>query len=144
MQRLLWLALGVVVLAIALLYVETGSSGPATQVSKRTVWIVPHDCQGTLSVQTGDVIELWTWPLPVIPENLESRFRASKIGRGVEFVGETLPHKEGTMERLYFFKAFDPGPATLKIELLAADGAVRETRTYQVEVIAPQTSSSQD
>ncbi len=57
----------------------------------------------------------------------------------MELVGETLPHKEGTMERLFFFKAFDPGPATLKVELIGGDGAVRGTRTYQVEVV-PQSS----
>ncbi len=131
MRRLLWLPLGLAVLGAGLLCAETA------QVPKRTVWIVPHDYQGTLCVQSGDVIELWTWPLPLVPDNLESRFRASKEGRGVELVGETLPHKEGTMERLYFFKAFEPGPATLKVELVHMDGAVRETRTYQVEVAPP-------
>ena len=131
MRRLLWLAFGLGAIGVGILYAETH------QMSKRTVWIVPYDYQGTLRVQPGDVIELWTWPLPLVPDNLESRFRASKEGSGVELVGETLPHKEGTMERLYFFKAFDPGPATLKVELLNADGTVRETRTYQVEVAPP-------
>jgi len=122
------LALGAA--AAGLLLAETG------QVTKRALWIVPWDHEGLLRVQRGDVIEVWTKPLAVVPENLESRFRASKEGRGVELVGETLPHKEGTMERLYFFKAFDPGPATLKVELLGADGTVRETFTYPVEVVA--------
>ena len=107
------------------------------QVVKHTVWVVPWDHQGLVSVQPGDVIEVWTRPLPVIPENLESHFRASKDGRGVELVGETLPHKEGTMERLFFFKAFDPGPATLTVERVNADGEVRETWNYTVEVAAP-------
>ena len=131
MRRLLWLPLGLAVLGAGLLCAETA------QVTQRTVWIVPHDCQGTLRVQPGDVIELWTWPLPLVPDNLESRFRASKEGRGVELVGETLPHKEGTMQRLYFFKAFEPGPATLKVEVIDGGGAVRATRTYQVEVLPP-------
>ena len=55
----------------------------------------------------------------------------------MELVGETLPHKEGTMERLFFFRAFDPGPATLTIELLNADGEARQTWSYHVVVAAP-------
>ncbi len=131
MRRLLWPLLGLAALGAVLLYAGT------TQVSQRTVWILPYDHDEAICVQPGDVIEVWTKPLPVIPENLEARFRASKDGRGVEFIGETLPHKEGTMERLFFFKAFDPGAATLKVELLDADGSVRETWTYEVEVAAP-------
>jgi len=131
MRRLVLLAVVLGAAAIGLLRAETA------QVVKHTVWVVPWDHQELVSVQPGDVIEVWTRPLPVIPENLESRFRSSKDGRGVELVGETLPHKEGTMERLFFFKAFDPGPATLKVELVYADGEVRETWSYAVEVAAP-------
>jgi len=131
MRRLLWVFLGLVALGVGILYAKT------TPVTQRTVWIVPCDYQQTIRVHPGDVIELWTEPLAVIPQNLESRFRASKVGQGMELVGETLPHKEGTMERLFFFKAFDPGPATLKVELIDGGGAVRATRTYQVEVIPP-------
>jgi hypothetical protein len=58
----------------------------------------------------------------------------------VEYIGETLPHKEGTMERLFFFRAFEAGPATLTVELLNKDGTVRETWTYQVEVAAEDAS----
>jgi hypothetical protein len=129
MRCLLPFALCLGALAIGLLFAETAG------VSKHTVWVVPWDHEGTLRVEPGDVIEVWTEPLAVIPANLEARLRASKVGQGVELVGEALPHKEGTMERLYFFKAFDPGPATLKVELLNADGTVRETRTYRVEVV---------
>jgi len=129
MRRLIWLAVGVGVVAVGLVW--AGSGG----MSKGTLWIVPYDCEETVRVQAGDMIELWTEPLSVIPENLESRFRASKVGQGVELVGETLPHREDTMERLYFFKAFEPGPATLKVELLDMDGTVRETRAYHVEVL---------
>jgi len=132
MRRLLWLPVGLALLAAGLLYAETA------QVSKRTVWIVPYDHQGTVRVEPGDVIELWTEPLAVIPENLESRFRASKTGSGIELVGETLPHKEGTMERLFFFKAFEPGLAALKVELVHAEGRILRTWTYQVEVLAPE------
>ena len=131
MRRLLWLAVGLAALGAGCLY--AGSNG----LVKRTVWIVPHDHQGELRVGTGDVIEVWTRPLAVIPDNLESRFKASSVGRAVDLVGEGLPHKEGTMERIYFFKAFEPGSATLKVELTGADGQVRETRTYEVEVSAP-------
>jgi hypothetical protein len=131
MRCLLPFALCLGALAIGLLFAETAG------VSKHTVWVVPWDHEGTLRVEPGDVIEVWTEPLAVIPANLEARLRASKVGQGVELVGEALPHKEGTMERLYFFKAFDPGPATLKVELLNADGTVRETRTYRVEVVRP-------
>ncbi len=118
--------------AVGLLHAES------KDVVKRAVWIVPWDHEGLVRVQPGDVIEVWTRPLPLIAENLDVRFRASKEGRGVELVGETLPHKEGTMERLFFFKAFDPGPAVLKVELLRADGEVRETFTYRVEVSSPE------
>jgi len=131
MRYLLPFALCLGALAIGLLFAETAG------VSKHTVWVVPWDHEGTLQVEPGDVIEVWTEPLAVIPANLEARLRASKVGQGVELVGEALPHREGTMERLYFFKAFDPGPATLKVELLNADGTVRETRTYRVEVVRP-------
>lgn len=131
MRCLLPFALCLGALAIGLLFAETAG------VSKHTVWVVPWDHEGTLRVEPGDVIEVWTEPLAVIPANLEARLRASKVGQVVELVGEALPHKEGTMERLYFFKAFDPGPATLKVELLNADGTVRETRTYRVEVVRP-------
>ena len=131
MRYLLPFALCLGALAIGLLFAETAG------VSKHTVWVVPWDHKGTLQVEPGDVIEVWTEPLAVIPANLEARLRASKVGQGVELVGEALPHREGTMERLYFFKAFDPGPATLKVELLNADGTVRETRTYRVEVVRP-------
>ena len=41
------------------------------------------------------------------------------------------------MERLYFFKVFEPGPATLTIELVGRDGSVRETFSYRVEAAAP-------
>ena len=138
MRRFIWLAIGLSALAIGLLYAET------SHVLKATVWIVPWDHEGTLRVQPGDVVELWTRPLGLLPENLDARFRASKVGRGIELVGETLPHKEGTMERLYFFKAFDPGAATLKIELLNGDGTVRETRTYQVEVTSSPPAACED
>ena len=131
MRRLLWLAVALGAAAIGLLHAESA------EVAKHTVWVVPWDHQGPVRVQPGDVIEVWTRPLPVIPENLESRFRASREGRGVELVGETLPHKEGTMEHLFFFKAFDPGPATLKVELVNAEGEVREALSYAVEVAAP-------
>lgn len=132
MRRPYWLLVGLALLGVGLLYAETA------KVSKRTVWIVPHDYQGSLRVQPGDVIELWTWPLALVPDNLESRFRASKEGSGVELIGETLPHKEGTMERIYFFKAFEPGAATLKVELVHMDGAVMDARTYNVEVAPPE------
>ncbi|MDH4179191.1 MAG: hypothetical protein OEV33_01670 [Armatimonadota bacterium] len=130
MRRLVLLAVVLGAATIGLLRAES------VQVVKHTVWVVPWDHQGLVNVQPGDVIEVWTRPLPVIPENLESRFRASKEGGGVELVGETLPHKEGTMERLFFFKAFDPGPATLKVELVNAEGEVREAWSYAVEVAA--------
>ena len=129
MRYLVLSLLGLAAVGAGLLY--AGSS----EMSKRTVWIVPYDCQDALQVQPGDVIEVWTRNLPVIPDNLEARFRASKVGTGVELVGETLPHKEGTMQRLFFFKAFDPGPATLKVELVNMDGAVREAWSYQVQVL---------
>lgn len=129
MGRLVWPLAGFAAAAAVILYAGTA------QVSKRTVWIVPYDCQQTLRVQPGDVIEVWSEPLAVIPQNLESRFRASKVGGGVELVGEALPHKEGTMERLFFFKAFEVGPATLRVDLIGGDGAVRETRSYRVEVV---------
>jgi len=131
MQRLVLLAVVLGAATIGLLRAES------VQVVKHTVWVVPWDHQELVRVQPGDVIEVWTRPLPVIPENLESRSRASKDGRGVELVGETLPHKEGTMERLFFFKAFDPGPATLKVELVNAEGDVREAWSYAVDVAAP-------
>jgi hypothetical protein len=130
MRKTLWLALVLGATAVGLVF--AGGS----EMMKHTVWVVPWDHRGTVRVQPGDVIEVWTKPLPVVPANLESRFRASKEGRGVELVGEALPHKEGTMERLYFFRAFDPGPATLKVDLLGADESVRETFTYSVEVKA--------
>jgi hypothetical protein len=128
MRKVLWLVLALGVVAVGLVF--AGANG----VKKQTVWIVPWDHQGLLQVTPGDIIEVWTKPLAVIPENLESTFRTSKEGRGVELVGQTLPHKEGTMERLYFFKTFDVGPATLKVELLGPDGSVRETFLYEVEV----------
>jgi hypothetical protein len=131
MGRLLWVLPFLVAVAAGILCAES------PQVTERTLWIVPYDHEGTLQVRPGDMIEVWTQPLPVIPENLEARFRASKVGQGVEMVGETLPHKEGTMERLYFFKAFDPGPAALRIELIEMDGTVRGSRTYEVEVLEP-------
>jgi len=134
MRRLLWLTLSSGAVAAGLLFAET------TSVSKHTVWVVPWNHQGTLRVQSGDVIEVWTRPIPFIPENLDVRFRASKVGPGVDLVGDTVPHKEGSMERLYFFRAFDPGPAVLKVEQVDGDGKVCETWTYQVEV----SSCSQD
>ncbi len=127
MRQALWLAL-VVGAAVGTL------CAGAHLLARHTVWVIPWDYKETIRVQPGDVIEVWTRPLPVIPENLEARFRASKVGRGVELVGETLPHREGTMERLYFFRVFEPGPATLKVELLGRNGEVRETFTYAVEV----------
>jgi len=135
MRRPFWLLLGIALLGVGILGILYAGTA---QVSQRTVWIVPYDDQGTLRLQPGDVIELWTEPLALIPDNLESTFRASKTGAGVELVGEALPHKEGTMERLFFFKAFEPGAATLKVELVHADGAVRNTWTYKVEVAPPQ------
>lgn len=130
MRWLLWLTLGLSLIVVGVLAAE------GVEVEQRTAWIVPHDYDGVLRVQPGDVIEVWTQPLPLIPANLESRFRASTEGAGVELVGEALPRKEGTMERLFYFKAFEPGPAALTIELVHRDGTVRETRTYQVEVEA--------
>jgi len=130
MRKTLWLALALGTMVVGLVFAG------ASEMTKHTVWVVPWNHRGMLRVQPGDVIEVWTKPLAVVPANLESRVRASKEGRGVELVGETLPHKEGTMERLYFFRAFDPGPAALKVELVGADGAVRETFTYSVEVKA--------
>jgi len=135
MRRPFWLLLGIPLLGVGILGILYAGTA---QMSQRTVWIVPYDHQGTLRVQPGDVIELWTEPLALIPDNLESTFRASKTGAGVELVGEALPHKEGTMERLFFFKAFEPGPATLKVELVHADGRVLNTSTYKVEVVPPQ------
>lgn len=135
MRRPLWLLLGLPLLGVGILGILYAGTA---QVSQRTVWIVPYDHQHTLRIQPGDVVELWTEPLALIPDNLESTFRASTAGPGVELVGEALPHKEGTMERLFFFKAFEPGPATLKVELVHAEGAVRNTWTYQVEVVPPQ------
>jgi hypothetical protein len=127
MRQALWLAL-VVGAAAGTLYAG------AHLLPRHTVWVVPWDCTETIRAEPGDVIEVWTRPLAVIPENLEARFRASKVGRNVELVGETLPHREGTMERLYFFKVFEPGAATLKVELLDRKGEVRDTFTYAVEV----------
>jgi len=135
MRRLFWLLLTLALLGAGILGILYAG---AAQVSQRTVWIVPYDYEATLRVQPGDVIELWTEPLALIPDNLESTFRASKAGPGVELVGETLPHKEGTMERLFFFKAFEPGAATLEVELVHADGRVLNTWTYQVQVEPPQ------
>jgi len=135
MRRPFWLLLGIALLGVGILGILYAGTA---QVSQRTVWIVPYDHQGTLRLQPGDLIELWTEPLALIPDNLESTFRASKTGAGVELVGEALPHKEGTMERLFFFKAFEPGAATLKVELVHAEGAVRNTWTYKVEVAPPQ------
>ena len=134
MRRLLWPLLILALLGATILGILYAG---AAQVSQRTVWIVPYDHEATLRVQPGDVVELWTEPLALVPDNLESTFRASKAGPGVELVGQALPHKEGTMERLFFFKAFEPGAATLKVELVHADGRVLNTWTYQVEVAPP-------
>ena len=120
MRRSFWLLLGLALLGVGILGILYAGTA---QVSQRTVWIVPYDHQGTLRVQPGDVIELWTEPLALIPDNLESTFRASKAGAGVE---------------LFFFKAFEPGAATLKVELVHADGRVLNTWTYTVEVVPPQ------
>jgi len=85
-------------------------------------------------VRPGDVIELWTRPVPLTAETLEAEFRASRSGRAVDQVGEALPRREGAMERMYYFKAFEPGSATLTVELLDAEGRVLDTWRYPVEV----------
>ncbi len=138
MRCLLPFALCLGALAIGLLFAETAG------VSKHTVWVVPWDHEGTLRVEPGDVVEVWTRPIPFIPENLDVRFRASKVGPGVDLVGDTLPHEEGSMERLYFFRAFDPGPAILKVEQVDGEGNVQGAWTYQVEVMSPHKSSPQE
>lgn len=103
-------------------------------MNKHTLWVVPWDHTGRVEVASGDMIELWTKPLPLIAENLDVRWRAEAEGRGVELVGQSLPHKEGTMERLFFFKAFEECEAALKVDLLGADKKVRETWRYEVIV----------
>jgi len=130
MRWILLLGLGILVYAAGTMCAQPRG------VSQGTLWMIPWNHDGVVRVQAGDVVEIWTKPLPIIPENLEARFRASKDGRGIEFLGETLPHKEGTMERLYFFKAFDPGTATAKIDLVGREGNVMETFAYEIEVLA--------
>lgn len=103
-------------------------------VQKHTVWTLPADYSGTLTIARGDVIEVRTVKLPMIRENLDIDFQASKKGSGIEFVGSVFPHKEGTTERLFLFKAFDAGTATIKIELLNADKSTRTIWNYTIRV----------
>lgn len=127
------LRIGLLILGMAGI-MAAGFAAGGDGLEKHTVWVVPYDHSGKIEVMAGDVIELWTLPLPLIAENLDKTFRASREGGGVELVGYTLPHREGSMERLYFFKAFDAGPATLKVELLDGEGSVQGTWAYEVEV----------
>lgn len=129
MRRSVWTGLLLCAVAASVLFAE------AVGVRKHTLWEVPWDHQGTLRVRPGDVIELWTRPVPLTAETLEAEFRASRSGRAVDQVGEALPRREGTMERMYYFKAFEPGSATLTVELLDAEGRVLDTWRYPVEVV---------
>ncbi len=125
-------------LAVVLVILATAGfvwSGAST-VKSATLWVVPWDYEGVIEARPGDVIEVWTRPLPVIPENLEARFRPSVSGDAVAYIGDVLPPKEGTMERLFFFKVFAPGEARLQVELVDGDGSVREVRCYQIEAAA--------
>lgn len=103
-------------------------------MNRHTLWVVPWDNTGKVKIAPGDMVELWTKPLPLIAENLDVRWQADAEGRSVELVGQSLPHREGTMERLFFFKAFEEGEAALEVDLLGADNDVRETWRYEVIV----------
>ena len=127
-----WISLSLVCMVVVITAYCFAAGGPAVQ--KHAVWVIPYDYSGGITVMKGDVIELWTAPLSMTFQNLEATFRAAKEGKGVELVGSTLPHREGTKERLFFFKAFDAGPAKLKVELLNKDKTVRQAWVYKVEV----------
>jgi len=127
-----WIRLSLVCMVVIITAYGFAAGGPAVQ--KHVVWVIPYDYTGGISVAKGDVIELWSAPLPMTFRNLEAAFRAAKAGQGVELIGSTLPHQEGTKTRLFFFKAFEAGPAKLKVELLNKDQSVRQTWIYKVEV----------
>ena len=135
------MVIGVLLISLLVMSVVWCLGGESTNVKKFAVWVVPYDHVGRISVNKGDVIELWTSPLPVIPDNLDVEIRVTKQGQGIQQIGHILPSKEGTMERIYYFKAFNPGLANLKVELINEDGAIRKTWTYEVDV-RPQPSTN--
>jgi hypothetical protein len=135
MKRFIGLFAVVMVLVIAACCIGAGGTG----VVKHTVWVIPYDFTNPLTVAPGDIIELRTTRLPLIADNLGISFNTSVTAthNNVEQIGSGLPHREGTMERSFFYKAFDAGAATLSVSLLNADKTVRQTWSYKVVVKKP-------
>ncbi|MFQ5809644.1 MAG: hypothetical protein ACE5JM_08495, partial [Armatimonadota bacterium] len=63
---------------------------------KQAAWIVAPEHPGEIKVQVGDVVQIESQRLPVIPMHLGKRFSAKQNGRALHTIGKLPPAGEGS------------------------------------------------
>ena len=116
-----------VVLALAL-----GADKPTLR--RQTAWIVEPEHAGEIKVQVGDVVQIESQHLPVIPVHLGKRFKAKIEGRSLHTIGSLPPAGEGSFHASFYYKASDPGRSTVTVTLHDAQGTQLESWDYVVVV----------
>ncbi len=106
---------------------------------KQTVWIVPHEHTGEIKVQIGDVVQIESQTLPVIPMHLGKTFKATLEGRAVQRIGSLPPEGEGAFHASFYFKAVAATRTTVTVILLDAEGKQLQTWDYVVVVESAKT-----
>jgi hypothetical protein len=116
-----------VVVALAL-----GADKPTLR--KQVAWIVAPKHTGEVRVQVGDVVQIESQRLPVIPMHLGKRFSAKQNGRALHTIGRLPPAGEGSFHTSFYYKASAVGQSTVTVSLRDAEGKELQSWDYVVVV----------
>ena len=112
------------------------------EMMKKNLFIVSCVHKEPVMVKTGDMVQICTPKLALVPANLEKSFRFEYDKIKLRLVGETLPPGEGIMGKEIYFKAEREGEAFVKVFLLDKDKKAIESYQYKIFIERNKNSES--
>lgn len=112
--------------------VHLASSVENQDVVKKNLFIIKSTNKMPVEITIGDVIQVETVMLPLIPENLGKTFEFEYDKSKLRLLAATPPSGEGTMGKEIYFKAEEVGSASVKTFLLDEEGKIIESYEYTI------------
>jgi len=123
-----------IVLVMCAVFVSLALSADKPTLRRQTAWIVAPGHTGEIRVKVGDVVQIESEMLPVIPMHLGKTFKVGVKGRFLQTIGSLPPEGEGAFHSSFYFKAVAAGRATVTVALRDAEGKQLQTWEYVVVV----------
>jgi hypothetical protein len=97
-------------------------------------FIVVEKAGEVIELKVGDMIEMASPMLPLVPANLDKEFQVTYDQKTLRLIGDLTPDVEGVMGREYYFKAIFPGDGFIEITVSDAEGEVLEKHSQDILV----------